>query len=147
MMNRLFSLTPSTVHETFADESVVMNLTSGSYYSLSGTSSQIWTLVVDGATEQAMAQRIAAEYAVRGDEAARLIQEFIDLLIAENLLVSHVAEDLSAPFAMPETPAPLKPFTPPTLEKFTDMEEMLLLDPIHEVDEEGWPTARKDPEP
>ena len=27
----------------------------------------------------------------------------------------------------------------PIIEKFTDMQELLLLDPIHEVDEKGWP--------
>jgi hypothetical protein len=25
------------------------------------------------------------------------------------------------------------------LQKFTDMQDLLLLDPIHEVDESGWP--------
>jgi hypothetical protein len=32
-------------------------------------------------------------------------------------------------------------FEPPTLEHYTDMEYFLLLDPIHEVDESGWPHA------
>jgi hypothetical protein len=31
------------------------------------------------------------------------------------------------------------PFQPPLFEKFTDMEAMLLLDPVHDVDDEGWP--------
>jgi hypothetical protein len=146
-MNRSFKLTPSTVHETFSDETVVMNLTSGSYYSLCGTSSVIWTMLVDGATEWAMVRRIEADYAAGDDEVPRSIQEFLDLLVAENLLVSHVAQDLSQPLGTPLIPASVKAFTPPILEKFTDMEEMLLLDPIHEVDEEGWPMARKDREP
>jgi hypothetical protein len=30
------------------------------------------------------------------------------------------------------------------LHKYTDMEELLLLDPIHDVDETGWPN--KSPE-
>jgi hypothetical protein len=30
-------------------------------------------------------------------------------------------------------------FEPPLLEKFTDMEDLLLLDPVHEVDGRGWP--------
>ncbi len=32
-----------------------------------------------------------------------------------------------------------KSFEAPILHKFTDMQELLLLDPIHEVDETGWP--------
>jgi hypothetical protein len=144
-MNRSFKLTPSTVHETFGDETVVMNLTSGSYYSLCGTSSVIWTMLVDGTTEQAMVQRIGTDYAAGDDEVSRSIQEFLDLLVTENLLVSDVTQDVSL-LVTSLIPASVKAFTPPTLDKFTDMEEMLLLDPIHEVDEEGWPTARKDHE-
>lgn len=121
-----------------------MNLTSGSYYSLCGTSSVIWTMLVDGTTEQTMVQRIGADYAAGDNEVSRSIQEFLDLLVTENLLVSHVTQDVSQPLVTPPIPASVKAFAPPTLDKFTDMEEMLLLDPIHEVDEEGWPMARKD---
>jgi len=28
------------------------------------------------------------------------------------------------------------------LQKYTDMEELLQLDPIHEVDKFGWPSAK-----
>ena len=34
------------------------------------------------------------------------------------------------------------PFVPPTLEKYTDMQDLVLLDPVHEVDERGWPHAQ-----
>ena len=30
-------------------------------------------------------------------------------------------------------------FTTPTLEIFSDMQDILLLDPVHDVDERGWP--------
>jgi hypothetical protein len=29
-------------------------------------------------------------------------------------------------------------------QKFTDMEEMLMGDPIHEVDSQGWPALKKE---
>jgi hypothetical protein len=29
----------------------------------------------------------------------------------------------------------------PVLNKYTDMQDLLLLDPIHEVDERGWPNS------
>ena len=33
----------------------------------------------------------------------------------------------------------------PTIEKFTDMQDLLMLDPIHdiELDGDGWPIARE----
>jgi hypothetical protein len=36
-------------------------------------------------------------------------------------------------------------FTPPLLHKYSDMQELLLLDPIHDVDEAGWPKPIADP--
>jgi hypothetical protein len=34
-------------------------------------------------------------------------------------------------------------FEPPLLEKFDDLQDLILLDPVHEVlEEEGWPHAR-----
>ncbi len=35
-------------------------------------------------------------------------------------------------------------FEAPKLEKFTDMQDLVLLDPVHEVDDVGWPAARPD---
>jgi len=36
-------------------------------------------------------------------------------------------------------PAGRPPFVKPILQKYTDMADLLLLDPIHEVGEQGWP--------
>ena len=33
-------------------------------------------------------------------------------------------------------------FEAPRLEKYTDMQDLVLLDPVHEVDEQGWPQQR-----
>jgi hypothetical protein len=34
------------------------------------------------------------------------------------------------------------PFAQPVLNKFTDVEDLLMLDPIHDVDAAGWPQKR-----
>jgi hypothetical protein len=36
-----------------------------------------------------------------------------------------------------------RPFDEPVLEKFEDMQDLILLDPVFEVDEAGWPSARQ----
>jgi len=35
-----------------------------------------------------------------------------------------------------------QPFSAPVLNAYTDMEELLLLDPIHDVDQAGWPMPK-----
>ncbi len=58
-------------------------------------------------------------------------------LLEEGLIVaaapSTQAVSVGADFI--ETPKPSK------LAKYADMQDLLALDPIHEVDEEGWPEA------
>ena len=87
-----------------------------------------------------------AEYAGNGDEIASATAKFLDQLVAESLVeLDDIVDGGGAP-AMAGAPNKSKAFSLPLLQKYTDMEEMLLLDPIHEVDEHGWPSARRAPD-
>jgi hypothetical protein len=59
--------------------------------------------------------------------------------VAERILVP--ADESAAPVLTPhpENGAAAQPYQEPKLGKYTDMQELLLLDPVHEVDEAGWP--------
>ena len=66
-------------------------------------------------------------------------EELITLDGTEESKNSNIA---SVPTATNSKPEKLS-FSPPTLEKYTDMEELLALDPIHEVNEVvGWPNVK-----
>ena len=147
-MIRSFKLKPSTVHERFGDETVILNLDLGSYYSAQGTGTVIWNLVSDGASEAAIQQHMRAEYAGSGDEIASATAKFLDQLVAELLVEPDNIVDGNGGQAPAIAGAANKAntFSLPLLQKYTDMEEMLLLDPIHEVDEHGWPSARRAPD-
>jgi hypothetical protein len=78
---------------------------------------------------------------------AAAVGAFLGELVEAGLLVAGEAE----PDPMP-APAPVDrpaPWAAPALETFTDMQELILLDPVHEVEPgQGWPVARPDgPEP
>jgi hypothetical protein len=50
---------------------------------------------------------------------------------------------------VPPSPEPVpqtekKHFVAPCLHKYTDMQELLLIDPIHDVDDYGWPIIKKE---
>jgi hypothetical protein len=142
-MNRTFELKPSTVHERFGDETVILNLESGSYYSAQGVASVIWGLVSDGCSESAIVQRIRAAYSGESDDVARATQRFLDQLVEETLVESHATDGNGDAVNGGRVAPPTQAFSPPVLQKYTDMEEMLLLDPIHEVDEHGWPNPQR----
>jgi hypothetical protein len=143
-MSRSFKLLPTTVHENFGEETVILNLGTGSYYSTEAAGGVIWSLALEGASEVGISARIKRVFSGDGDEISREVTRFLDRLLEEQLIgekpAAKVETDIFSEDAMPD-----KVFSIPPLQKFTDMEEMLLLDPIHEVDEHGWPSTRKLP--
>jgi len=63
----------------------------------------------------------------------------VNELLAVDLIRPASAQAGNAPIGemIPVTIA----YAPPVLETFSDMQDLLLLDPIHEVDDAGWPMA------
>ncbi len=124
------------VHETVDDETIIIDLESGSYFSLTGSGPEIWQLIVAGASLEQVAAELRSRYPDAPDGA---LSELVDNLVAEELVV--IGAD-SGPVEIESRP-PNGPFARPALRKFTDLQELLLIDPVHEIDETGWPHARQ----
>jgi len=78
--------------------------------------------------------QIAASFGNDGTDAVTTnIDAFIAKLIAEELLLP--APSLPATNDLPT----ITSFSPPTFERFDDLQGLLLVDPIHDVSEAGWP--------
>ena len=120
-------------------EAIIVNLDSGAYYSLRETGSAIWNLLEQGATLPQVIDQMARQYHGPVEAISASVHALASELQAENLIVP--AAQPAVPFpASPTANGNRLPFQPPILEKFTDMADLLLLDPIHEVDEAaGWP--------
>jgi hypothetical protein len=136
---------PWITHERLDDEVMAINLETGAYYALDDVAADVWTLVADGRSLDDAASVIAARYAV--DEAATRadLGTLIDDLAQERLLVEGTAEP--PPTGDPAVLPPLgegRTYAAPTLNKYDDLEELLRLDPVHEVDDIGWPVPRAD---
>jgi hypothetical protein len=119
---------PKVIHQVFETEVVIVNLETGNYYSVTGSGIAIWEQLDAGVAWAQMVTQFP-----NGDD-SRQVRAFLDELEREQLILpddGHTAA--TSPAAVPQ------PFVPPRLEKFTDMREMLLIDPIHELDEGGWP--------
>ncbi len=143
MTNRVLAGVPlrvagSSIHsKTFDDEVVVIDMASGLYFSLRGSAVDAWAMVEAGAAPEDIAAAIAGRY--EGDAAAIVpaVMDFLDVLQGHGLVVADAALERAAPAAA----SPRGPFAAPQLERFTDMQDLLLLDPVHEVSEAGWPHA------
>ena len=138
---------PTVVHETIDGETILLHLDSGTYYSLTGSGVRILDLVDGGTAVGDLAPRLCAWYS--GDVAAiaAAVTQLLAQLQAEGILVPGPAPDADArPEGTgddhPAEPAARTEFVPPELHKYSDMKELLLLDPIHEVDAAGWPASK-----
>lgn len=136
---------PQVVHEVFEDEIVIVNLDNGNYYSLNQTGAEIWGWVENGASGEeiveAALQRYAGNRAVVEAAIGAALKEFQ----REELVTPSEDVAVQAIEAPAEVPTTKPAFEAPTLSRFTDMQDLLLLDPIHEVDETGWPHAKEAP--
>lgn len=135
---------PAVVSEVFDDEIVIIHLESGAYYSLDQSSALIWELIQQGATETEIVSKIAAHYALVTESLVAVVQPFITELCREQLIIADTAvtqacQPAGAKLTDSSFGTAKGPFTPPRLHKFTDMQDLLLLDPIHDVTETGWP--------
>lgn len=124
-------------------EIIVINLVTGAYFSLRGAAADAWDLLIAGLSTSAVATQLADRYAVPADGVTGDIAAFARELLAEGLVVPGGQAPVDAPTL--DTGAPALAYTAPRLEKFDDLEELLLLDPIHEVDEAGWPVIAAEP--
>jgi hypothetical protein len=140
-----YRIITSIVHETIDGEVVIANLDNGNYYSLQGTATEIWELMKNNISFEQILTAIHQSYTSDNDQMIEHIRNFLAELKNEELIevnVENCAQNQSK--SLTETNN-RKPFTEPKLEKFTDMQSLLMIDPIHEVDvSTGWPNKSED---
>jgi len=141
---------PKVVHETIDGETVILNLDNGNYYSLDGIGAHIWNYIDKGATAHDIIERLHCDYENGRESIKSEVHKFLSELMQENLTVPaepHSSEVFKTFENHVEAPRKKQKtsFIPPVLNKYTDMQDLLLLDPIHEVDDElGWPTRNSE---
>ena len=139
--NIRYRVNSKVVHEAFEDELVIVNLDNGNYYTLSTVGADVWALIGAGATTGEIMSQIAGAYAgdiatIRGG-----VTQLVDSLVAEDLIMPDpTPAPAPSSSAVPRAEnGQRRVFETPVLQKYMDMQALLLLDPIHEVDEAGWP--------
>ena len=129
--------------ETIAGETVIVHLATGNYYSLRGVGTAIWKLIETGADEASITRCIAEHYGRPVDGLDKDVGDFIARLRVEELIEDGQGQQSPADLALDAQS--LEPaYAPPTIETYSDMQELLLIDPVHEVDDTGWPNKDSD---
>ena len=133
------------VSETIDGEAIIINLANGYYYSLDSTAAEIWACIEKGYSVSEVVSALQRRYDCSHADPEPAVQALIVAWSDDDLIVAHGArDDQTVPepiIACPVSDGRL-PFSAPTFQRFTDMQGFLLVDPIHEVDERGWPNVK-----
>ncbi|SRR5579871_6857329 len=132
---------PRVLCQQFDQEVAVVHLATGNYHSLSGIAGEAFLILGSaGASRDDVVAELLARYDVSREVIEQDLSVFLEELQSQRLIVP--ARD-GAPRVLKTTtePAARASYSAPKIETFNDLQELFLLDPVHDVDEAGWPNA------
>lgn len=122
--------------EVFDDEVVVLDVTEGTYYACGGWIVDVWGALTTGAFTGRIVNDVSSHFGIAAVEVERQLSDFTAKLVKETILLD--AEAIKNPEGAVAFSA--RAFQPASFEKHADMQDLLTLDPIHDVDlKKGWP--------
>lgn len=141
-MSEFFRInTANIMHETIDNEVVIVNMELGTYYSLDAVGADVWAQLAAGCTLAALVDGVASRFDGERDRIAAGVETFVRALQAETLILASPEPEERVPPPVAAA-SPAGAYADPVLQKYTDMEELLLVDPIHEVEDSGWPNVK-----
>ena len=136
---------PTVVSDIIDDEVIIINLDSGAYYSLDRCGTLTWQALEAGLTVSQVIEQVQERYEGQAAAMAQAVEQLIAQLDDEKLITARPANGPGeAPSLPPASPTNRLPFAAPVLQKYDDMQDLIMLDPIHEVDDSGWPARKPD---
>lgn len=138
----MYIFNEAKVYADYADgQYIVLDHVTGNYYSFDHQSSEVLGALTDGVSPEA----VAAYYENRfGNEcgAKTGVNAFVEKLLAAGILIPDGEADTGKAFSSDGDDSTQMPEL--SFETFSDVADLLLMDPIHEVNEEmGWPLKKE----
>jgi len=142
MSDRCYELNaPTVIGEIIDGEVMVMNLQQGIYYSVAGAGAAIWPALSGGCPSNTLAAALSSATGVPLQTIDADLDAFVQRLLDETILRPA---DASGTAAAPTLDG-IANYDGLAFERYDDMRAMLILDPVHEVGEFGWPQRGEPP--
>lgn len=117
-MTRYLLAGPDIVHEEFDGEIVILNLQTGQYFGLNDSAAGLWETVQAGGDPTVASKDHGANFVARLTELGLIVKSDE---AAQATAAMNIAEE-------------------PKIDVYDDLSDLILADPIHDVDQEqGWP--------
>ncbi|PIZ04601.1 MAG: hypothetical protein COY58_02290 [Gammaproteobacteria bacterium CG_4_10_14_0_8_um_filter_38_16] len=128
------------IYEILQTDVVLIDFDTGDYYNLVHVAKQIWQLIEKQASLEQMVELLAQHYqreqATISDDIKHFIQQLLENQLIEPIIEAKNTLTLSD---ITEITSHDQHYIPPQLQKYSDVQDLLLIDPIHTVSEAGWP--------
>lgn len=119
--------TDNTAATMIDGEAIIVNLTTGVYYSMDKVGAEVWEMIGQGLSTLQIAAAVAARYEIEQDKALVDIERLTETLGAEDLI--EMSDEPDADASHPGLAANRLPYAIPRLEIYRDMGDLLALDP------------------
>jgi len=133
---------PETASELFDGEVVIAHYGTGLYFSVSESGGLVWQAFRHGLSLEETAAWLAGHFTADAAAIPAQVEAFAAALKAKDLLLEVPARERSGELP----PIVLAAWQEPVVDSFDDLQELLLLDPVHDVTEAGWPHRPDDQE-
>lgn len=134
---------PYVISETIDGETIIIHLGTGLYYSLENGDG-VWDAIMGCTSTEEVVATLEGRYDASPREIESAVHNLVRQLADEDLVTVTVDDDALAPASVKSgvTPIERAPFRAPVLTKYSDMQDLVLLDPVHEVSDAGWPQTQ-----
>jgi hypothetical protein len=131
-----YQLSRRVAADLFEGEYIIANLDTGLYYSLQGVGIYLLKNLPFYDSEE-LIQKLSSTFSLEKEVIEKDLNAIWTELEKEAIVVLVQGELVKVDFEIPEV------FEPSSFNSYADMQDLLALDPIHEVDEEGWEKKRE----
>lgn len=126
--NSRLTLQTDNIASTIIDgEGVIINLSTGVYYSLTGSGLEAWTWIEQGHSLGAVAEAFASRYEIPLEQAEGDVRQLAEQMLKEGLV--KIADGPAGHTGIPHATDDKSRYQAPALEAYRDMEDLLALDP------------------
>ena len=137
---------PRVISENIDGELILVHMEKGTYYSADEVGAELWRLIEAGCRVSEMFDSLHSQYDAGPEEIANAIATFLARLREEDLIT--VDDSPGGHATQRWAPTEIRRvFRPAVLSAYRDMQDMLSLDPIHDVEAAGWPVPKIDDGP
>jgi len=132
---------PNVAMQVIDGEAILIDFERGHYFSARGLGCELLRYVALGFTTRELVDALVRN-GLEPSQVERVVSRYLERLVGEGLVVRSATVGPPGRDAQPLR-FDSRELPEPELVKYTDLADLLLLDPIHDVDERGWPPPER----